>query len=553
MAEGGSHSAGSSTDDEGKTPGEEGIGGDSTAEAGASSGSTISGCKDEPCLNGGTCSDGATPPSYTCACAPGFAGNNCQTDVDDCNPNPCNGGMCTDEVAGFICSNCPAGYTGTSCSTDIDECLQNPCLHSGKCANKPGTFSCDCSNTGYIGTTCQYAECVQGTSPCQNAGMCFDIEGSLTCDCSGTGYSGTTCQNDIDECATTPCQNGGTCTQGAPGTYACSCGTRFVGKNCEFQKFRGTGIPAGMDSFSADYVSGDGSVVAGTATAASNVHQSFRLTGNTFTPVAIPNGFSSCVTCGITQDGQLLAGSCSADLATVIRTFTQVAGGAPTFLPSASAIADAECGAMNSHGSVFLDGGHLIWTSYSGWKDVTGNAPGMNVKAVALSDDFSVVVGWNVDTGRAWRRTPATGYELADSTGWHWINPGQSLGGVTGSSDSRALGVNANGTVIIGTATIGGVTHAVRWSGPSDAAKDLGMGSAADVSADGSVVVGESGGVAAVWSSQGLSTLDSLLGDTSDLAGWSLGAATAVSDDGKVIVGRGVHNGAGESFVVHLP
>ena len=38
-------------------------------------------------------------------------------DIDNCSPNPCeNGGSCTDEVAGYSCS-CAAGYTGTNCET----------------------------------------------------------------------------------------------------------------------------------------------------------------------------------------------------------------------------------------------------------------------------------------------------------------------------------------------------------------------------------------------------------------------------------------------------
>ena len=67
---------------------------------------------------GGTCVDGATAPNYTCTCPKGYSGNNCQTNDNDCDPNPCNGGNCTDKVAGFTCSSCPAGYGGTTCSTD---------------------------------------------------------------------------------------------------------------------------------------------------------------------------------------------------------------------------------------------------------------------------------------------------------------------------------------------------------------------------------------------------------------------------------------------------
>ena len=37
------------------------------------------------------------------------------SDIDECSSNPCqNGGSCTDQVDGFICT-CAAGYTGNAC------------------------------------------------------------------------------------------------------------------------------------------------------------------------------------------------------------------------------------------------------------------------------------------------------------------------------------------------------------------------------------------------------------------------------------------------------
>ena len=39
------------------------------------------------------------------------------TDIDDCNPNPClNSGACIDGVDSYTCG-CAAGYTGTNCET----------------------------------------------------------------------------------------------------------------------------------------------------------------------------------------------------------------------------------------------------------------------------------------------------------------------------------------------------------------------------------------------------------------------------------------------------
>ena len=34
--------------------------------------------------------------SYSCNCDPGYTGNDCSINIDDCNPNPCQyGGNCT--------------------------------------------------------------------------------------------------------------------------------------------------------------------------------------------------------------------------------------------------------------------------------------------------------------------------------------------------------------------------------------------------------------------------------------------------------------------------
>ena len=49
---------------------------------------------------------------------PGYTGSTCETDIDDCDPNPCqNGGTCSDEVNAYNCI-CVEGYTGTDCENE---------------------------------------------------------------------------------------------------------------------------------------------------------------------------------------------------------------------------------------------------------------------------------------------------------------------------------------------------------------------------------------------------------------------------------------------------
>ena len=54
-----------------------------------------------------------------CDCVVGFTGVNCTTDIDDCDPDPCdNNGTCIDEVNGYTC-NCRAGFTASAISISI--------------------------------------------------------------------------------------------------------------------------------------------------------------------------------------------------------------------------------------------------------------------------------------------------------------------------------------------------------------------------------------------------------------------------------------------------
>ena len=75
--------------------------------------SDIDECVINPCQNGGSCRQGP-PGTFECACADGFAGQQCETDINECLAlSPCqNEGTCEQGVPGTYNCNCPPGFTG---------------------------------------------------------------------------------------------------------------------------------------------------------------------------------------------------------------------------------------------------------------------------------------------------------------------------------------------------------------------------------------------------------------------------------------------------------
>ena len=140
------------------------------------------------------------------------------------------------------------------------------------------------------------------------------------------------------------------------------------------------------------------------------------------------------------------------------------------------------------------------------------------------------------------------------------------LGDLSGGSfGSFAEGISADGSVVVGRSVSASGGEAFMWTsgGGMIGLGDLSGGSfssqATDVSADGSVVVGDgtlaSGAEAFVWdSTNGMQSISSILTNSGvDLTGWTLFAATDVSDDGLTIVGRGFNpSGFSEAWVANL-
>ena len=97
-------------------------------------------CAPDPCQNGRTCTDDIN--DYNCTCVPGYTGSDCEMDIDDCSPNPCqNNGICTDSINKYTCE-CVAGFNGSDCETNIDECTHNTFLNGGTCIDGISSYTC---------------------------------------------------------------------------------------------------------------------------------------------------------------------------------------------------------------------------------------------------------------------------------------------------------------------------------------------------------------------------------------------------------------------------
>ncbi|RVE53301.1 hypothetical protein evm_002134 [Chilo suppressalis] len=191
-------------------------------------------CLSNPCQHG-ICIDDINS-TYSCYCVDGYTGVQCQTNWDECWSDPCqNGGTCVDGIASYNCS-CPDGFIGDNCETNFNECESNPCMNNGTCVDMTNDYVCSCS-PGYSGKHCELDVAVCNSTEevrCYNGGQCIEGPGfKFYCKCS-PGWAGQKCEDQIDECESNPCQNGGVCID-IHADYMCACAFGFTGKSCEVQ------------------------------------------------------------------------------------------------------------------------------------------------------------------------------------------------------------------------------------------------------------------------------------------------------------------------------
>ncbi|ODM98815.1 Cubilin [Orchesella cincta] len=154
-----------------------------------------------------------------------------------CHNNPCsNGGKCIPTIYGAFCM-CLPGWEGEQCNQDVNECANNQgtefgCQNGGTCLNTPGSWHCQC-RTGFVGTLCskRSGDCSSGSdSELCDHGRCIDRHSGpnpYTCLCDPgwkTDGRSAACNIDIDECSqyqTTCSVNPPVSCINTPGSFAC--------------------------------------------------------------------------------------------------------------------------------------------------------------------------------------------------------------------------------------------------------------------------------------------------------------------------------------------
>lgn len=133
----------------------------------------------------GTCEDYTA--AYRCSCDPGFGGQNCTIDFDECQSSPCRHGTCIDGTNTYRCQ-CQTGFTGRDCEVHIDECYSSPCVN-GTCISLSNNYSCACTesftsrNCDVIITNCTIDSCYPNVT-------CFEKEHAIACGPCPPGLTG---------------------------------------------------------------------------------------------------------------------------------------------------------------------------------------------------------------------------------------------------------------------------------------------------------------------------------------------------------------------------
>jgi probable HAF family extracellular repeat protein len=317
--------------------------------------------------------------------------------------------------------------------------------------------------------------------------------------------------------------------------------------------FTGLGdLPGGADFSEGFNVSADGTTVVGRSSSAASASfdtlQAFRWTA-TGGLVGLPDAFPGAAT-ATSADGGLIFGWS--------RGFTFVWNGAGDTVPlSFSGTPDASADGSVVVGASYRPNGMNIVAVVNGSEIGTlpTSAEHIHSEALGVSANGAVVVG-NSIFGDAFQ---TQAFRWTDGGGM--VGLGDLAGGDVFSSANDA---SADGSVIVGFGTSADGQEAFRWTaagmeGLGDLPGGAFSSTALGVSYDGGVVIGTATGAdgdeAFLWDAvHGMLPLEDVLRDAGlNLAGWTLTSARGISADGLVFAGTGIDpDGNTEAWVASL-
>lgn len=108
---------------------------------------TVYGCTNNPCKNGGTCTD-TINGEFTCSCTPDWTGDTCEKN-HSCADKPCNNdGTCIVQPNGGFYCNCTEKWAGPTCDQEVENCLPEETCADGQacplCKNPDADGKCLC-------------------------------------------------------------------------------------------------------------------------------------------------------------------------------------------------------------------------------------------------------------------------------------------------------------------------------------------------------------------------------------------------------------------------
>lgn len=332
-------------------------------------------------------------------------------------------------------------------------------------------------------------------------------------------------------------------------------------------EFRNLGVLPGYASSQASALSSDGTVVVGTTATTAGNRQAFRwnaqqgMAGLGF----IPDGTASAAT-AVSANGAVIVGVGdvnSGDPPTPSAGFRWTADGGAQRIDALPGSQLCAVGGVSGDGTVVVgtclqtNNTAFRWTASSGPVALSrfGGGGNQQSNAIAISRDGLVIVGVGHPV-------------LTGAVMWAANGSSTSLGKLPGDAEGVATAVSRDGSVIVGASTNNaGVPRAFRWTQQTgmvalaNGVNGLLGTFATSVSGSGSTIVGwgpeSTGDVALIWDvDHGWRKLDAALAIDyqTQVTGWVLTRATAISDDARTIAGYGTNpQGQTEAWIVRLP